>query len=68
MGGTDGEVRLLEKGIFMVRLAQEKDLNRGFARMELDAWEFNQGAPAFYKAVGLQTFREFLEWDLTDGQ
>ena len=49
----------------MVRLAQEKDPDRGFARMELDAWTFNREALAFYKTVGFQTFREFLEWDLT---
>ena len=50
----------------MVRFAEEKDLDRGFTRPELDAWTFNQGALDFYEAVGFQTFRQFMELDLTE--
>ena len=40
---------------------------RGFSRMELDAWTFNEGALKFYESLGFRTFRQFMEWDLTDG-
>lgn len=37
---------------------------QGFHRLELNMWEFNQGALAFYEAVGFATYRRFMEMDL----
>lgn len=34
---------------------------RGFERVELDMWEFNEGALKFYEAVGFRTYRRLLE-------
>ncbi len=34
---------------------------RGFPRIELDMWEFNQGALAFYEAAGFRTYRRYME-------
>ena len=34
---------------------------RGFSRIELNMWEFNRGALAFYEAAGLTTYRRYLE-------
>ena len=34
---------------------------RGYPRIELDMWEFNQGALAFYENVGFQTYRRYME-------
>lgn len=34
---------------------------RGFNRIELNMWEFNQDALAFYEAVGFKTYRRYLE-------
>ena len=34
---------------------------RGYPRIELDMWEFNQGALAFYENVGFQTYRRHME-------
>ena len=36
----------------------------GFQRIELNMWEFNEGALAFYEAVGFQTYRRYMELPL----
>ena len=43
---------------FIKSYAKEK----GFHRIELNMWEFNQGALAFYEAVGFKTFRRYMEF------
>ena len=45
---------------FIKSYAKEK----GFHRIELNMWEFNQGALAFYEAVGFTTYRRYMEMDL----
>ena len=42
---------------FIRGFAKEK----GFHRIELNMWEFNQGALAFYEAVGFTTYRRYME-------
>lgn len=37
---------------------------KGYDRIELDVWEFNENARAFYEAVGFQTYRRYLEMPL----
>lgn len=37
---------------------------KGFTRIELDAWAFNTGALAFYETVGFRTFRRYFEMDV----
>lgn len=34
---------------------------KGFHRIELNMWEFNQSALAFYEAAGFKTFRRYME-------
>ena len=34
---------------------------RGFARIELDVWAFNEGALAFYEAAGFTPYRVYME-------
>ena len=34
---------------------------KGFHRLELNMWEFNQDALAFYEAAGFSTYRRYLE-------
>ncbi|MCR5670578.1 MAG: GNAT family N-acetyltransferase [Butyrivibrio sp.] len=34
---------------------------QGFSRIELNMWEFNQDALAFYEAAGFKTFRRYME-------
>ena len=42
---------------FVKAYAREK----GFSRIELNMWEFNRGALAFYEAAGFTTYRRYLE-------
>ena len=42
---------------FIKKFAREK----GFKRIELNMWEFNQNALAFYEAAGFKTFRRYME-------
>ena len=42
---------------FIRNYAKEK----GYRRLELNMWEFNRGALAFYEAAGFTTFRRYME-------
>ena len=37
---------------------------KGFRHLELDMWEFNQNALAFYEAMGFQTIRRYMSMNL----
>lgn len=37
---------------------------RGFHRLDLDMWEFNAGALAFYEAAGFSTYRRYMEMEV----
>ena len=37
---------------------------QGFDRLELNMWEFNRDALAFYEAAGFQTYRRYMEMKL----
>ena len=37
---------------------------QGFDRLELNMWEFNRDALAFYEALGFSTYRRYLEMKL----
>ena len=37
---------------------------RGFDRIDLNMWEFNEEALAFYEAMGMKTYRRYLELEL----
>lgn len=37
---------------------------RGFGRIDLDVWAFNEGALAFYEAAGFETYRRYMELNL----
>lgn len=47
---------------FMAADAKKK----GFLRIELDMWTFNERALQFYEAIGFRTFRRFMEWGLEE--
>ena len=42
---------------FIRNYAKEK----GFNRIELNMWEFNRDALAFYETVGFKTYRRYME-------
>ena len=45
---------------FIKKYAREK----GFAKIELNMWEFNRSALAFYEAVGFSTYRRYMETEV----
>ena len=45
----------------MVSFIKEFAREKGFKRIELNMWEFNQDALAFYEAAGFKTFRRYME-------
>lgn len=48
----------------LIAFVREEAKRRGFARVELNMWEFNEGALAFYEAVGFKTYRRYMEMDV----
>ena len=45
----------------MIRFIRDYAKEQGFHRIELNMWEFNRGALAFYEAAGFVTFRRYME-------
>ena len=45
----------------MVRFIRDHAEKEGFKRIELNMWEFNRGALAFYEAAGFRTYRRYME-------
>ena len=43
-------------------------LQRGFSKIELDVWAFNESALTFYKKAGFTTYRRYMELPLADTQ
>lgn len=48
----------------MMRFIREYAKSEGFSRIELNMWEFNQGALEFYNSVGFRTYRRYMELKL----
>ena len=59
--GVDENCR--RQGIASALIAFIRDYAReqGFRRLELNMWEFNRGALAFYETAGFKTFRRYME-------
>lgn len=55
-----------EKGIATQMIAFIRDYakSEGFDRIELNAWEFNRKALAFYESAGFSTYRRYMELKL----
>ncbi|MBQ7488293.1 MAG: GNAT family N-acetyltransferase [Clostridia bacterium] len=45
----------------LVAFIREYARDKGFHRIELNMWEFNQSALAFYEAAGFKTYRRYME-------
>ena len=66
--GVDEGFRRQGVGRELLDFMRKDAQKQGFSRMELDVWSFNQNAVEFYEAVGFQTFRQYMEWDLSGGK
>ncbi len=45
----------------MIEFIKSFAKEQGYHRLELNMWEFNQDALAFYEAAGFDTFRRYME-------
>ena len=48
----------------LISFCKKEAKNRDFDRLELDVWEFNEGAIKFYDSVGFKTYREYKEMNI----
>ncbi len=58
---VDEEHRRKGVATAMIEFIKSFAKENGFHRIELNMWEFNQGALAFYEAAGFETFRRYME-------
>ena len=58
---VDADCRRKGAASAMIRFVREYAQEKGFRRLELNMWEFNRGALAFYEAVGFTTYRRYME-------
>ena len=59
--GVDAAFRRRGIASAMIRFIRKYTREKGFKRLELNMWEFNRGALAFYEAAGFKTFRRYME-------
>ena len=59
--GVDENHRRKGIATAMIDFAKDDAKKRGFERIELDMWEFNDCALAFYESAGLKTYRRYME-------
>ena len=52
----------------MVSFIRDYAAEHGFRRLELNMWEFNRGALAFYEAAGFRTYRRYMEIPVVSGR
>ena len=62
--GVDAAHRRQGIAAAMIAFIRDWAEKEGFDRIELNMWEFNEGALAFYEAVGFTTYRRYLEMKL----
>ena len=59
--GVDEAYRGCGAGTALLRFCRAEAKRRGFDRLTLDVWAFNQGAQRFYEAAGFHAYRHLLE-------
>lgn len=59
--GVDGGHRRQGIASAMIGFIRERAAEKGFHRIELNMWEFNRDALAFYESAGFSTYRRYME-------
>ena len=59
--GVDINCRRQGIATAMIRFIRDYAREKGFQRLELNMWEFNRDALAFYEATGFTTYRRYME-------
>lgn len=60
--GVDESCRRQGIGRELFGAIRELARERGLNRIELNMWEFNEGALKFYESIGFSTFRRYMEY------
>lgn len=55
--GVDENFRRMGVATKLISFCKQEAKNRDFDRLELDVWEFNEGAIKFYDSVGFKTYK-----------
>jgi len=64
--GVDAAFRRRGVGRELLEFMRDDAKAKGFTRIELDMWTFNEEALRFYEAIGFRTFRRFMAWELEE--
>lgn len=59
--GVDEGCRRSGAGRALVEAARRIAREKGFPRIDLNMWSFNENALAFYESVGFTTYRQYME-------
>lgn len=62
--GVDPAYRRLGVASALIEFIRGEAARKGFNRIELDMWTFNESALAFYQAAGFKTYRRYMELDV----
>ncbi len=62
--GVDVHHRRKGIGRKLIAWIGEDARQKGFDRVDLDMWAFNESALKFYEAIGFSTYRRYMEWKL----
>ena len=62
--GVDAAYRRQGVATALVDYMKNDAREKGFNRIELDAWAFNEGALTFYENAGFKVFRWYFEMDV----
>ncbi|MBQ8814358.1 MAG: GNAT family N-acetyltransferase [Lachnospiraceae bacterium] len=61
--GVDKHLRRSGVGRELFAFIKADAKERGFDRIELNMWEFNESALKFYESVGFKTYRRYMEFE-----
>ncbi len=59
--GVDENVRRQGAASEMIRFIRDYAKEKGYRRLELNMWEFNRDALAFYESADFRTYRRYME-------
>lgn len=63
--GVDEKYRRQGVATKLIETIRKDAIDKGFCRVELEMWEFNNDAIAFFEKTGFLTFRRFMEMKLS---
>ena len=59
--GVDEHCRRQGVGKALVEFVRARAAEKGFSRLDLNMWEFNENALRFYEAIDFRTYRRYME-------